>query len=182
MPCEKGKCPGTFEGLKAHGRNIPPGMCASRWTQCLCLKQQILSILQICSYKPSEIHPKEPLEDMIRFSQDTQKYVSFTPLYWPVTVTFANGFPNGDLWGPLLSLPSFNPDIIKWCSMHTLNLGTSLWICGSTMRALLEYPTFWPGSSVDDQLLVAYGRFKEWTRSRKIQWLGFTSRTSWLDP
>ena len=78
--------------------------------------------------------------------------------------------------GPLTGLPAFSYLMIKWCSMHILNLGVSLWVCGSVMKAMIEDYDFWgdrSNVSGDDLLALAYERFRSWARERKIGPLDF---------
>lgn len=75
--------------------------------------------------------------------------------------------------GPLLDLPLFIPDTLRWCTMHVLNLGVCLWAAGSTMRVLLnKYRQIWAGHDImlsdNDRLSVAYEAFRKWTRENKI--------------
>jgi len=60
--------------------------------------------------------------------------------------------------------------------MHIVNLGVDLWIAGSIMKTLVEDEiyTFWGDGSAEQQLVVAYQRFKAWARSQKWQWLSTT--------
>ena len=83
--------------------------------------------------------------------------------------------------GPLVSLPAFQPDTIKFCSMHILNLGIALWSAGSTLRVLLNrYKTvFTSGTNStaadlndNDLLALGYEKFRSWARASKIQKLG----------
>lgn len=76
--------------------------------------------------------------------------------------------------GPIVELPQFNPRLVKWCAMHCLNLGTVLWICGSSMRSLVSDYDFWGDrslKSVNDLLATAYQRFRSWSRQNKVQHL-----------
>ena len=71
-----------------------------------------------------------------------------------------------------MDLPAFSHLMIKWCSMHVINLGISLWVCGSAMRAIAEDFDFWGDRStvsMDNLLALAYDRFRSWARERKIQ-------------
>lgn len=75
--------------------------------------------------------------------------------------------------GPLLDLPLFIPDTLRWCTMHVLNLGVCLWAAGSTMRVLLnKCRQIWAGHDImlsdNDRLSVAYEAFRKWTRENKI--------------
>ncbi|CAL1166459.1 unnamed protein product [Cladocopium goreaui] len=73
--------------------------------------------------------------------------------------------------GPLLELPGFAMEMVKWDSMHIVNLGCDLWICGSVMKKLLEYDDAFGGLALDeeDRLLIAYDSFKLWARKNKVQ-------------
>ena len=77
--------------------------------------------------------------------------------------------------GPLLKLPAFQVEMIRWDGMHTVNLGTDLWVCGSVLRKLLEYDVFGDPETMDeaDRLLVAYDLFRAWCRANKVQYCGF---------
>ena len=78
--------------------------------------------------------------------------------------------------GPLCSLPAFSPKMVKWCSMHQLNLGVCLWSCGSTFRVLLDNYNIWGRDAFENddnnRLAIAYELFRTWTRERKIAFLG----------
>lgn len=74
--------------------------------------------------------------------------------------------------GPLLDLPSFRVQMIRWDSMHIINLGVDLWICGSVIRKLLSYDLFGGlDLNEEDRLLIAYDSFKDWARKNKVQYL-----------
>jgi len=72
--------------------------------------------------------------------------------------------------GPLLDLPHFLPQMIRWDAMHIVNLGVDLWVAGSVIRKLLQYD-IWGGLDMAeaDRLLVAYDIFKTWSRVNKVQ-------------
>ena len=40
--------------------------------------------------------------------------------------------------GWLLHLMGFNVGMIRWCSLHTLNLGPLIWACGGALELLME--------------------------------------------
>ena len=70
-------------------------------------------------------------------------------------------------------LPQFTVDVIKFCSMHIVNLGVDLWLAGSTFRVLLmRYPPedVWLGSTETARLATAHVEFKQWARSKKLQY------------
>ena len=37
-----------------------------------------------------------------------------------------------------MALPAFCPDMVAWCSMHSINLGVALWVTGSTMMEIMD--------------------------------------------
>ena len=71
--------------------------------------------------------------------------------------------------GPLLHLPGFRVEMIRWDGMHTVNLGVDLWTVGSVMRKLFEYDVFGGHEmSEEDRYLIAYDLFKAWSRENKV--------------
>ncbi|CAK9046082.1 unnamed protein product [Durusdinium trenchii] len=55
--------------------------------------------------------------------------------------------------------------------MHIVNLGVDLWVCASVIRKVMEYEVELFGSLAleeSDRLMIAYGRFREWTRANRI--------------
>lgn len=64
--------------------------------------------------------------------------------------------------------------------MHIVNLGVDLWIAGSIMKTIVddEIYTFWGDGGPDQQLVVAYQKFKSWARSQKWQCLSATFRVN----
>ena len=78
--------------------------------------------------------------------------------------------------GPLCELPHFCPQMVKWCSMHCVNLGICLWVTGSVLRTLADDYDVWArmeNDNVNARLAHAYGLFRQWTRENKIQHLNF---------
>lgn len=77
----------------------------------------------------------------------------------------------GELSSPLLKLPAFQVEMIRWDGMHTVNLGTDLWVCGSVLKKLMEYDVFGDPETLDeaDRLLIAYDRFRAWCRANKVE-------------
>lgn len=64
--------------------------------------------------------------------------------------------------------------MIKWCAMHILNLGVALWIGGNCMQSIAEDYDWWGDRATitkDDLLALAYERFRQWTKERKIGYL-----------
>ena len=64
------------------------------------------------------------------------------------------------------------PSIVRWCSMHVLNLGMTGWICASGILELMDLG-LWQGNNVAETWRLAYDAFVEWARERKIPWHGF---------
>ena len=68
---------------------------------------------------------------------------------------------------PLILIPGFHSDIIRFCSMHTLNLGILqtmvaeciLWLCENDVYA---------GDTLDVQLQNSYNDFKAWCRRERV--------------
>ena len=82
--------------------------------------------------------------------------------------------------GPLLQLPSFRVQCIRWDGMHIVNLGVDLWVCASVIRKVMEYEVELFGSLAleeSDRLMIAYGRFREWTRANRIVCLSLFNMT-----
>ena len=67
-----------------------------------------------------------------------------------------------------MNLPHFSVDMVRWCSMHLINLGLDLWTCGSVFRCLLDETTTWGPGTDDDRLLVSYQEFKAWAKENRI--------------
>ena len=78
-------------------------------------------------------------------------------------------FPPAESKGPLLELPAFEMDMIRWDGMHTVNLGVDLWVVASVMKKLFEYEVF-GGLQMEesDRYLVAHDLFKSWSRTNKV--------------
>ncbi|CAK8995748.1 Uncharacterized protein (Fragment) [Durusdinium trenchii] len=75
-----------------------------------------------------------------------------------------------EIRGPLLDLPSFTVNMIRWDGMHIINLGADLWVVGSLVRKLMSYDVF-GGFDMEesDRLLIAYDLFRAWARTNKVQ-------------
>ena len=75
--------------------------------------------------------------------------------------------------GPLVYIPKFKVEMIRWCGMHTINLGVDLWICGGVMKKMLTYNHDWGGANIEeaDKLLLAYDSFRSWCRVHKLRFL-----------
>lgn len=76
--------------------------------------------------------------------------------------------------GPLLRLPKFEVEMVRWGPMHIINLGVDLWVVGSIVKKLLQY-SVWGGLDMEDadRLLVAYDLFKSWSRANKVWYHGY---------
>ncbi len=82
-------------------------------------------------------------------------------------VFFTSNFDSDQ--GPLLDLPRFQVEMIRWDAMHIINLGVDLWVVGSVVKKLLHYDV-WGGHEMEeaDRLLIAYDLFKTWSRTKKV--------------
>ena len=74
--------------------------------------------------------------------------------------------------GALTKLPNFEPGMVKWCAMHTLNLGVTGWILGSAILEFMDVGV-WSGDSIAETWRVAYDAFKSWAQARKIPYLDY---------
>ena len=45
--------------------------------------------------------------------------------------------------GASIMIPQFSHEHICFCAMHALNLGFTLWCCGSSMKMLIEHYGLW---------------------------------------
>lgn len=61
--------------------------------------------------------------------------------------------------------------MLKFDSMHCVNLGVDLWIAGSAMRMILDHELAgaWPGLTDADRLSVAYEDFRRFTKLHKLK-------------
>ena len=72
--------------------------------------------------------------------------------------------------GVLFDLHGAAPHTYKWCSMHIINLGISLWVCGNTLKQLLlDFPGVFGQGTDAQRLKRAYTEYKEWCRVRHVQ-------------
>ena len=60
---------------------------------------------------------------------------------------------------------------IKFCSMHSLNLGYALWLAGGAIIYLSNVHHLWGGDDRDEaeRLLDAWTDFNTWTKQTKTQ-------------
>ena len=65
---------------------------------------------------------------------------------------------------PLLTMDTFDCSGIKFCSMHTVNLGILQYLSGSVLELLVSWKFFGQGS-LQTQLIEATQRFKRWASS-----------------
>lgn len=73
--------------------------------------------------------------------------------------------------GVLTNLSFFDPMQIKYCSMHSLNLGVSLWIAAGAILFLRDDLQLWggPDMTAAEKLSSAWMHFVAWAKQRKIQ-------------
>ena len=72
--------------------------------------------------------------------------------------------------GVLFDLHGAAPHTYKWCSMHIINLGISLWVCGNSLKQLLlDFPGVFGQGTDAQRLKRAYAEYKEWCRVRQVQ-------------
>lgn len=101
-------------------------------------------------------------------------FYSLCMLWFPLT-PFAIRLMLLDNQGPLITIESFHPSHISFCSMHSINLGYALWVSASTLVLLVEQFGVWGGDEVDlpDRYKSAWLHFNGWSVSRKIQQLRY---------
>ena len=75
--------------------------------------------------------------------------------------------------GALAFLKMFAPCMVKFCAMHSLNLGYTLWLLGSVLTVLLSDFEIWGRANESDtkKLQQAWVELNEWSKQRKIQYL-----------
>lgn len=79
--------------------------------------------------------------------------------------------------GPLCTLPGMCAAMVKWCTLHVVNLGVALWATGSCIRVLLSDCNVWKtadANSDEERLYVAFEHFRAWCSLHKIQYIGHT--------
>lgn len=71
--------------------------------------------------------------------------------------------------GALTDIAGFDPQLIKYCTMHTLNLGVDTFAAGSCLQTLLNNG-MWGGNAVSlqERLCQAWCAFNEWAKGRRI--------------
>ena len=57
---------------------------------------------------------------------------------------------------------------VKFCSMHTLNLGVSVWAAGGALKLLTEDLEHWQDDTREQRLESAYEDFCIWAKHGKI--------------
>ena len=75
------------------------------------------------------------------------------------------------LQGPFLGMRNFDHNQIRWCAMHTLNLGMVTFIVGSALRVLTR-EHHWAGGTEERQMKEGFKAFNEWAKLMKIPYLG----------
>ena len=73
-----------------------------------------------------------------------------------------------------MKMCNFSVDYIRWCGMHTLNLGLVQTMLGSTIRVLLDSKQ-WGDVSDDLQLKAGFLEFASWARRHKIPYIAASS-------
>ena len=69
---------------------------------------------------------------------------------------------------PLATVSHFHSSMVKFCSMHTINLGILQYLLGSVVELLVKVYFFFGGGSLDDRLLELTQRFKMWASANRI--------------
>lgn len=72
--------------------------------------------------------------------------------------------------GALCNVVSFHPQQIKFCAMHSVNLGYVLWAAGSGLDLLISKGV-WGSNDVayETKLKRSWNDFLHWAKQRKIQ-------------
>ena len=72
--------------------------------------------------------------------------------------------------GALCNVVSFHPQQIKFCAMHSVNLGYVLWAAGSGLDLLIPKGV-WGSNDVayETKLKRSWNDFLHWAKQRKIQ-------------
>ena len=68
---------------------------------------------------------------------------------------------------PFVLIPGFHNDIVRFCSMHTLNLGVLQTLVAEGLLWLRENDVF-NGNDLDDRLRCCYIDFKAWARREGV--------------
>lgn len=71
-------------------------------------------------------------------------------------------------------MPQFSHEHICFCSMHALNLGFTLWCCGSCMKVLIEHYKLWGDGPKGELFKSAWLHFNGWCKQRGVQQLGLS--------
>ena len=73
---------------------------------------------------------------------------------------------------PLYKLTGWDSSMIKYCSMHTVQLGLCQWVNGNSTIMLLERNFFGrPGLVRSEQLKIVTATFKRWITSQGLGYL-----------
>ncbi|CAL1166692.1 unnamed protein product [Cladocopium goreaui] len=73
------------------------------------------------------------------------------------------------IFGPLLNLRMFkHPSLLKWCTMHTINLGLLFTANGGSLILLTEELQYFGPGEFSVQLEEAYRHFLDFCRTRRI--------------
>ena len=68
----------------------------------------------------------------------------------------------------LATVSHFHASMVKWCSMHTINLGCLQYLLGSVVELLVKVYLFFGHGSFDERLLELTQRFKTWALANAI--------------
>lgn len=68
---------------------------------------------------------------------------------------------------PLLLIPGFSIDCVRWDTMHTVNLGVALWVVAGVLLHCARQEVFGQGT-LADRLKVAWGAFKRWSQGKRV--------------
>ena len=69
--------------------------------------------------------------------------------------------------GPLIKLRNFDLSYVRWCAMHTLNLGVLQYLVGSALRTLAA-DNHWLGATEASKLQTGFQEFCQWAKENKV--------------
>ena len=71
--------------------------------------------------------------------------------------------------GALTTVRTFNVEQVKFCSMHSLNLGFVLWSAGSSIESLINWGAWGDNyTPYNVKLQRAFGEFKAWSKRMRV--------------
>ena len=85
---------------------------------------------------------------------------------------------------PLLLVPGWHQQLVRFCCMHVLNLGIYQGLCAEALLWMAQHGTFNAGADLDAQLREAFRAFKSWAKASHIYCSGrmFTSKRLHVSP